>query len=304
MPSGKKDSAIEAHLSYDKCRKPVEEGVVVMTDAMTEEEKFNIILERNTFFFRNEEFEEGWESYISSITNLLLLLKRGLDEKKSIEERKRVVVDFIIGKQDGLSAVLALTGISEELLLRLVTFVRTVDDKDLNKLVNKDSFPQTSLDREWSKDYLFRLVRTNPGVAEGIVNLLFEAFSVPILRESLPLFELKKLNFSKLDFSIESLVDSIVRHAKRISNVRGGTTMQIIKCSKCGNTEDFREQMFIVQYNYFCQGKDGRVDKVDTKQINCPTHDSRIYCSVCSQEIDEDYHLFLDRYTETLFNTI
>jgi hypothetical protein len=52
-------------------------------------------------------------------------------------------------------------------------------------------------------------------VAEGLVNLLFEGFSVPIIRESLPLFELKKLNFSKLDFSVESLIDSIVRHAKR-----------------------------------------------------------------------------------------
>ncbi|MBM4432978.1 MAG: hypothetical protein FJ025_03170, partial [Chloroflexi bacterium] len=70
-------------------------------------------------------------------------------------------------------------------------------------------------DKEWSKSYLFRLVRTNPHVAEGLVNLLFEGISIPILRESLPLFELKKLNFNKLDFSTESLIDSIIRLSKK-----------------------------------------------------------------------------------------
>jgi len=82
----------------------------------------------------------------------------------------------------------------------------------------------------------------------------------------------------------------------------GEAIMQIIKCPKCGNTDDFYEQMLIVQYNYFHQGKDGRIDKVDTKQADSPSHNSRIYCSACGKEIDENCHLFLDRYTETLFN--
>ena len=183
--------------------------------SLTDKQKLKTVLERNTFFFHNDEFEESWEAYVSSIANLLLLLKRELDVKQSPEDRKQVIVDFIVNKQDGLSAVMALSSISEEFLLRLVTFVRTIDDKDLNNLVNKDSFPQTPLDKEWSKKYLFKLVRTNRGVAEGLVKLFFEGFSIPVLREALPLFDLKKLNFSKLDFSIESLIDSIVRHAKR-----------------------------------------------------------------------------------------
>lgn len=41
----------------------------------TEKQKFKTVLERNTFFY-NAAFEERWEAYISSITNLLLLLKR------------------------------------------------------------------------------------------------------------------------------------------------------------------------------------------------------------------------------------
>lgn len=186
-----------------------------MVKTLTNDEKFNNVLDNNTFFFSNEEFEESWEAYISSIAKLLLLLKGELEAEKSIEGKKRVVVDFIVSKQDGFSAVMALSGISEEFMLRMVTFIRTIEDKELNKLVNKDSFPQTPFDKEWSKDYLFKLVRENRDVAEGLVNLLFEGFSIPILRESLPLFELKKLDFSKLGFSIESLIDTVVRHAKR-----------------------------------------------------------------------------------------
>ena len=178
-------------------------------------EKFNIIIERNTFFFQDVEFEESWEAYISSLTNLLLFLRHNLKTTSSNEDKKSVVADFIMSKQDGLSAILALCGISEELLLRLITLVRTIEDEELNKLVNRDNFPQVPLDREWSKNYLFKLVRTKRELAQGLVNLLFEGFSVPILRKSLPLFELKKLNFNKLDFSVESLVDSIVRLAKR-----------------------------------------------------------------------------------------
>ena len=78
--------------------------------------------------------------------------------------------------------------------------------------------------------------------------------------------------------------------------------MRIIRCSKCGNTKDFYEEMSVIQRNLFHQGKDGRINKVSTEQDESPIDDSHIYCSVCDEEISEDYHLFLDRYTETLFN--
>ncbi len=80
--------------------------------------------------------------------------------------------------------------------------------------------------------------------------------------------------------------------------------MQIIECPKCGNSKDFYERMLIVQHNYFHQVEDGRIGKISIEQNNSPSHNSRIYCSICDQEIDEDYHLFLDRYTETLFDTV
>ncbi len=188
---------------------------MVNAGSLTNKQKLDIVIRRNTFFFKSEDFEEKWEARISSITNLLLFLQRELNTKKSLGDKKKVVVNLLLDKPDGLSALLALTSISEEFLLRLITFARTVQDKELNKLVRIESFAKFPLDKEVSKTSLFKLVKTNRNTTESIVNLLFEGYSVPILQEHLPLFELKKLNFSKLEFTTESLLDSIVRHAKR-----------------------------------------------------------------------------------------
>ncbi len=124
-------------------------------------------------------------------------------------------MNLLLDKPDGLSALLALTSISEEFLLRLITFARTVQNKELNKLVKMESFSKFPSDKEIAKSSLFKLVKTDRNTTESIVNLLFEGYSVPILQECLPLPELKKLNFSKLEFTTESLIDTIVRQAKR-----------------------------------------------------------------------------------------
>jgi hypothetical protein len=183
--------------------------------SLTNKQKLDVVLQRNTFFFRSEDFEEKAEANISSITNLLLLLERELRTKHTIADKKHVVLDILKKKSDGLSALLILTSISEEYLLRLITFARIVKDEELNRLVNLDNFSGTSPDTEISKANLFKTVKTNPKLAMSVVNLLFEGFSVPILQKKLPLFELKKLNFGKLEFTTESLVDTLVRYAKR-----------------------------------------------------------------------------------------
>ncbi len=183
--------------------------------ALTDRQKINVVLKKNTFFFNYAEVEEKWEAKISAITKLLLLLKNELDGVKTINEKKQIVTNLICDKQDGFSAVLALSSISEEFMLRLITFIRNIEDRDLDKLVNKGSFPKTPKEKEWNKKYLFKAVRTNKGLTDGLVNLFFEGFSIPILQQYLPLFELKKLNFNKLDFSTESLIDSIIRQAKK-----------------------------------------------------------------------------------------
>lgn len=176
--------------------------------------KFKIVLERNTFFFYNDKFEESFEGYISSISNLLLLLKDKIEQVKTNEQRKKIVVDFIRQNPDGLSALLALLGLSRESLLRLITFIRVVDERTIRKLVNfsKWNIKEGEFKSELREDYIVSLVKNNESVAIGLVNLFFEGATLPVLRQALPLFEFKKLNFSKLNFSTESLIDTITRY--------------------------------------------------------------------------------------------
>jgi len=173
---------------------------------LTNDQKFEVILTRNTFFFRSDEFEERSEAYISSLANLLLLLKSELDTKKTQEEKRELITEFIMDRPDGLFAILSLSSISEEFILRLFTFIRATNDPLLSKTAHKASFPKTNTDNEWSKAYLFKLLKTKKEITRGFVNLLFEGVSIPILRDRIPLFELKKFNLAKFDFSTESLI--------------------------------------------------------------------------------------------------
>jgi hypothetical protein len=121
----------------------------------------------------------------------------------------------MVNKPDGISAVLVLFSISEEFFIRLVTFLCTINDADLSRLVSRESLVDIPVDRGYQKDSLYKLIRRRRELAVSLTNLFFEGFSIPILRKYIPLFELKKFNFSKVDFSTESLVDSVVRLSKR-----------------------------------------------------------------------------------------
>jgi hypothetical protein len=164
-------------------------------------DKFRTVLDRNTFFFHDPQFEEQHESSITSFTNLLLLLKNKLEQVKANDERKAIVTSFITDNSDGLRAILTLLGISKESLLRIVTFTRVVNDPALRALVNYSSWGLSDerFRSELREDYILKLIKDNRGFAEGMVNLFFEGSTLPVLRDTLPLFEFKKLSFTKLD---------------------------------------------------------------------------------------------------------
>ena len=175
----------------------------------TQNQKFNRVIAKNTFFFHYDEFEETYEGYISSLVQLLLLLKQRIETEGLTKD---VFTSFIMDKQDGLKTLLALTGCSDEMLYRLITFVRATDDPELNALVNKANWPAGEFISEWKGDRILSLVRSNRRIAEGLVNLFFEGATIPFIRNSLPLFEFKKLNLNKLSFTYESLIDTIIRY--------------------------------------------------------------------------------------------
>lgn len=175
----------------------------------TQNKKYNRVIEKNTFFFHYDDFEETYESYVSSLVQLLLLLKQHVEAEGLTKD---VFTSFIVEKQDGLKALLALIGFSDEMLYRLITFVRATDDSELNALVNKADWPEEDFTSEWKGPKILSLVRSNRKIAEGLVNLFFEGSTIPFIRDSLPLFEFKKLDLSKLNFTYESLMDTIIRY--------------------------------------------------------------------------------------------
>jgi len=206
------------------------------------DEKLNTVISKNTFYFYNEEFEEYHEGHISSIAQNIFLLKNRI-ERDGLKES--VLLEHITNVEDGLDAILTVTGFSKESLQRLVTFIRATDDKTLSSLVNKDSWLSEEFKTEWGLDKIKSIIKTNEKFAEGIVNLFFRGPTVPVIKKVLPLFEFKKLDIKKFSFSIESLVDTIIRYKTKGS----------YKAASEGNPEVVIEQVLRSHKLTFEKGK-------------------------------------------------
>ena len=179
------------------------------------QEKFEIVINQNTFYFFNKKFEEKYEGYINSIKEILLFLKNKIQTDGL---RKEFFEDLISKKENGLRALLALTGFSNEYLKRLTTIIRVVSVPELDKLVFKEHWPKetdTSDVREWSDGKIASLILENQNFRKGIVNIFFEGATVPFLVNTMPLFELRKLSISKLKFEIPEMIDTLIRYKEK-----------------------------------------------------------------------------------------
>jgi len=181
------------------------------------DEKFKRVINKNTFYFYNKDFEEKYEGYINSIKELLLNLKNEIELKGL---KKEFFEKLLLEKENGLRALLALTGFSNENLKRIITLVRVVDDIELNQLLFRDKWlgsKKMSEDgiREWSDSKIITMIKTDEYFRRGIVNLFFEGATIPFLAKTLPLFELKKLSISKLQYQIPDLIDTLIRYKEK-----------------------------------------------------------------------------------------
>ena len=181
----------------------------------TTEEKFHTVIKKNTFYFFNPKFEEDYEGYVNSLKETLLNVKNRIETEGP---KKEIFEDLISEKVNGLKALLALTGFSNEYLKRLTTIIRIVDIPELNNLVYKDKwYDETNPDniQEWSDSKIINLVRKNEFFKKGLVNIFFEGASIPFLADTIPLFELKKLSISKLKFEIPEMIDTLIRYKEK-----------------------------------------------------------------------------------------
>lgn len=179
--------------------------------------KFQRVIEKNTFYFFNQKFEEQYEGYLNSIKEILLLLKNDIENNGL---RKEPFERILSDKENGLRALLSLTGFSNENLKRITTLIRVVDDEELNRLVLKEKWFETkdkSQDgiSEWSDSKIKSMITKNEFFRKGLVNLFFEGASIPFLSKTIPLFELKKLSISKLKFEIPEMIDTLIRYKEK-----------------------------------------------------------------------------------------
>lgn len=164
----------------------------------TIDEKFLTVIRKNTFYFFSSKFEECYEGHINSIKGILLTVKNKIEN----EGLKKEIFEWMLKeKENGLRALLTLTGFSNEYLKRLTTITRIVNDEELNELVYKEKwFNEKNLEniREWSDNKIQNLIKKNEYFRKGIVNLFFEGASIPFLANTIPLFELKKIEYFKI----------------------------------------------------------------------------------------------------------
>ncbi len=181
----------------------------------TREEKFQTVIQKNTFYFFNPKFEEKYEGYVNSLKETLLNVKNRVETEGL---KKEIFEELISEKENGLKALLALTGFSNEFLKRLITIIRIVDVPELNNLVFKKKWNKNESGEnlnEWSDEQIKRLIKENEFFRKGIVNLFFEGATIPFLSQTIPLFELKKLSLSKLKFEIPEMIDTLIRYKEK-----------------------------------------------------------------------------------------
>lgn len=68
------------------------------------------------------------------------------------------------------------------ILKRLTTIIRIVDDPELNKLVYKEKwYNETNPDniQEWSDSTILKYIQKNKYFRKGLVNIFFEGASIP-----------------------------------------------------------------------------------------------------------------------------
>lgn len=199
--------------SIDGRQLGIKEKIILMR---TTDDKFQTVINMNTFWYSNREFEHAYEGHIHSLKENLLHLKNLVEsERPSVE----LIAKFLNEKgKNGLMALLALTGFSYEFLKRVFTFIRVKDVPELNTLVYRDQWLRENKSdsaediKEWANGYIERRMVRDPFFRLGVANVFFNGATTEMLSAALPLFHLKKLSFSKLNFDMEALLDTLVRY--------------------------------------------------------------------------------------------
>lgn len=144
-------------------------------------DKLSTVIQKNTFHYSDSEFEEEYEGYINSLKETLLIVKNKIE----IEGLKKEIFDWLLKeKENGLKALLALTGISNEYLKRLVTIIRVTNDPETNNLVFKEKWDNETNPnniQEWSDIIFQKKIQNNEYFRKGLINVFLKVLRYHLL---------------------------------------------------------------------------------------------------------------------------
>ena len=198
-----------------------------MTAHLSVKEKCDRVFDKNTYFFFDNAEQDQHEGHIHALREILKALKAQVESCRNEEEKKRAFDDMLAKRENGLRALLALTGFSDESLKRVISLARILDDHELDRVINKSAWcgPADKFDkngREWSSKKISGLIQKDAAFRRGIVNLFFEGASVPFLSGKLPPFELRKFSLGKLNFEPTEMLDTLIRYKEKGSHAAKG----------------------------------------------------------------------------------
>ena len=187
----------------------------------TTQEKYEKVIDKNTFYFFDEEFESEYEKHIFSLKETIIHLK---NEVKNKGCKKEVFENFLSSKKElGLKALLAITGFSNESLKRLITVIRIVDDPEINELTHKDKWTEPVFIfedgnkeiSEWDTPKIKNLLSSNKYFRKALINIFYEGSTFEFFRNTLPTFEFQKFSLEKLNFDINAIIDTLARYKEK-----------------------------------------------------------------------------------------
>lgn len=194
----------------------------------TTDEKYNNVIQNNTFYYFDEEFEADYEKHIFSVKETIMHLK---NEIQNYGCKKEVLENFLKAKKElGLKALLAITGFSNESLKRLITVIRIVDDQELNEFTYKEKWlGESTTDEtnnidisEWGTSKIKKLVTENSYFRKALINIFYEGSTIDFFEKTLPPFEFQKLSLEKLKFDINAMIDTLARYKEKGSRAAKG----------------------------------------------------------------------------------
>lgn len=151
----------------------------------TIEDKFRTVIRKNTYYFVNQDFEQRYEIYINSIRDRLLVLKNEIET----DGLKNVYFEKLLLEKNGLTALLALTGFSNESFKRLLTVIRVLANDELNEKLYIDkwnSFEKISALYKLFKDLKLLKVEALMPIIEAMIGSYdeFASFNLSEIEKS------------------------------------------------------------------------------------------------------------------------